>query len=68
MANTRKDHKALLKTFGIKEPRVLVAIPNKVSKRMRKKFKSHSSNHWDILRRFHPKLFFNLISKLKGKK
>lgn len=67
MANTRKDHKALLKTFGIGESHVLVIPPNKVSKRMRRKFKTHGKNHWDILQRFHPKLFFSLISKLKGK-
>ena len=67
MANTRKDHAALLKTFGILKQEVLVTIPNKVSKRMRRKFKTHGKNHWDILQRFHPKLFFSLISKLKGK-
>lgn len=46
----------------------LINIPNKVAKRMRSKNKKTApKNHWDLLRLFHPKLFFDIMSKMKGK-
>lgn len=68
MANTRKDHKALLAAFGIEEQLVMVNVPNKVAKRMRSKNKKTApKHHWDMLRMFHPKRFINLMQKIKGK-
>jgi len=69
MANTRKDHKALLTTLRLQEPLVLVNIPNKIAKKCRRKFKKrHSSGMWDMLRMFHPKLFISALSKMAGGK
>lgn len=69
MANTRQDHKALLAACGIIAKPVLINIPNKIAKRCRRKFKKkHSSDMWDMLRTFHPKLFVNALNKMKGGK
>lgn len=69
MANTRKDYKALLAAFGLVEKQVLVNVPNKIAKKCRRKFKKkHSSNMWDMLRMFHPKLFVDATAKMRGGK
>lgn len=69
MANTRKDHKAMLRLAGREPEFILVEIPNKIARRFRQKSrKKHSGNTWEILRRFHPKLFFSLIEKMRGRK
>jgi len=48
---------------------VLVNIPNKIAKKCRRKFKKrHSSSTWDMLRMFHPKIFFDAMDKMKGRK
>lgn len=65
MANTRKDHVALLAAAGIETPFVRIEIPNKVSKRMRSKIKKQRrTNNWDMLRIFHPARYIGLMAQL----
>ena len=67
MANTKTEHRALLSALGIEEQHVMVDTLNKIAKRMRSKFKKkHSTNHWDMLRMFHPARFMKLMNAIKG--
>jgi hypothetical protein len=68
MANTRKDHKALMKALKIEPQLVLVSIPNGIAKRMRGQFsKGRKIDPLYILAKFHPKLWIKYVAKL-GKK
>ncbi len=67
MANTRKDHTALLSAMRIEPKLVIINIPNKVAKRMRSKIKKQKgTSHWDMLRLFHPARFIGLMRQLKN--
>lgn len=62
MANTRKDRLEA-------QQLVMVSIPNKVSKRMRSKTKKdhRTTDQWELLRLFHPKRWFDLMQRIKGR-
>ena len=68
MANTTVNHKTMLAAMGIEPIRIEIVIPNKISKRMRSKIKKKKgTNHWDMLRIFHPSRYIKLMQRLNNR-